>query len=371
MKKILMSSVLLGLLHVGANETSLEKKVNTIEKGFEFYKGSDSKNKKNNEKKNVLQYLKALLKESKDQTKTQKDILKLLKKTLDPEPRTFTLKDGTLCTSNKSSKCFDYGALLENHPGVKENPVLKRFLTNPYDLKNAAEYVEWQGKLLNHANNVGNAIQFANEQWGNKINPMVLNRSTFNTSSGDANATLIPEIRKKYLVRIKDKMNHYIFLGFNINLDLFAAESIIDVLISNPDLNYTFVFSDKKIEILFSELINTLYSKNIKAWNIATKVVSKEIFEDFDIYTTPSLAIKFKINENYKIQTIATGKISNKIFRSRTFNFLEFNKILNKKQFSDTEYWKGDKGLKIVEKYYKSKFNVEINTEINTKVKEK
>lgn len=329
----------------------------SLKKGFDFYKGKSDVEEDPIKK----DYLKLIYEENEKQTKIQQDILDLLKKKLDPEPKMITKEDGTKCIANSSSDCFDYASLIENNPEVNKIPVLKEFLSDPYDLANAAKYLQWQqGGLFKHAFDVGNAIQMAQEQWGEKANPLMMNRSTYNTTSGISTAVLVPELKKKYLEELKDKTEYIIFLGYNKNLDILTASSIANIMMENPMLNFKIYYSSAESKALFEDVIERVYADNIIAFNNATKKIEPKIFETFGIYTTPSLVMSYKNEEKKKAQTIVTGRFNQQVFIERVFNFLEMNKLIDYTKFSDTQFWNTNGGEIEVKKYYKDTFGVEV-----------
>lgn len=354
--KYLYPVMLLPALLFGVPDNN-KKGVESIKKGFDFYDGT----KDNNEERLNKNYLKLIYDESKKQTKIQSDILKLLKKKLDPQPKMITKEDGTKCVANSSIDCFDYASLIENHPEVNKIPALKEALSNPEDLAKVAKYIEWQqGGLFKHAFNVGNAMQMAQEQWGDKINPLGLYRSTHNNSTGISNAILVPDAKKRYLNTLKDKITYNLFLGFDKNLDILSTSSIASILMEYPELKFNIYYSNNEIKVLFEDLMKTLYSNNIKNYNLTKKEINPKIFKTFEIYTTPSLVVVYKNKEELKAQTIATGRFNEKDFVTRVYNFLELNKLIDYKKFSDTKIWNSESGKKHVQEFYKNKFGVEV-----------
>lgn len=336
--------------------------IQNVEKGFEFY-GGEKQAKGNPKDTNlILQYLKEIRDENKEQTKIQRDILNLLEKKMDPKPKEITKKDGTKCIANSSPECFDYASLIENNPEVTKIPALKDFLSNPYDMKKTSTYLQWQNQLMNHSFNTGNALQMAGEQWGDQVNTLGTTRSTYNTSGGVANASLIPAAKQKYFSELSKAIEITIFIGMSNNLDIFAMSGIADTLIQFPDLNYRFIFLNNASKLLFEDGMNTLYSNKIIAWNKSRKEVSEKSFKDADIYITPSLTASIKDGDKKKIQTIVTGKFSSSVFGERLYNYLEYNKLIDYRKLSDTNIWNGDEGEKQTKDFYKKTFGVNIKT---------
>lgn len=345
-------------------QEEIEKKndIKNVEKGFEFYGGDNPSKENSKDAALILQYLKEIRDENKEQTKIQRDILELLEKKMDPKPKELVKKDGTKCIANSSSDCFDYESLIENNPEATKIPALKAFLTDPYDMNKAANYLQWQNQLMNHSFNTGNALQMAGEQWGDKVNSLGSTRSTFNTSGGIANAKLIPAAKEKYFNELANSIEITIFIGMSNNLDIFALSGIADTLIQYPNLNYKFIFLNEGSKLLFEDGMSTLYSNKIPSWNKAKKEISEKSFKDADIYTTPSLTASMKDGNKKKIQTIVTGKFSSSVFGERFYNYLEYNKLIDYTKLSDTNIWNGDEGENETKNFYNKTFGINIKT---------
>lgn len=338
-----------------ANQVEKTKGVENIAKGFEFYDGTQSENK---DEKLILKYLKEISDENKKQTKIQEDILKILKSTMDPEPKIIKKKDGTECIANSSSNCFDYASLIENNPEVRRIPAMKEFLSDPYDLTKVVEYQKWQAELFKHAFNTGNSIQLAQEEFGDKAFPLGLNRTSFNNTTGIVEANMLPEIKKKYLDEIKDKFTIDIYLGFNNNLDLMAIPGLTNIILSNPSLNYRLYFSNQTSKDIYESAMNSVYSKDGVIFNVV-KTVDEKKFNENKIYTTPSIVMTYKKDaQNFVAQTINTGNVTNETFIDRVFNYLEFLKVLDYQKLSDTKYWQTDAAEKERKDFYRKRFGV-------------
>jgi hypothetical protein len=357
---ILSTLIISGIFGVQAQEPIAKqvektKGVENIAKGFEYYDGTQSENK---DEKLILKYLKEISDENKKQTKIQEDILKILKSTMDPEPKIIKKKDGTECIANSSSNCFDYASLIENNPEVRRIPAMKEFLSDPYDLSKVVEYQKWQAELFKHAFNTGNSIQLAQEEFGDKAFPLGLNRTSFNNTTGIVEANMLPEIKKKYLDEIKDKFTIDIYLGFNNNLDLMAIPGLTNIILSNPSLNYRLYFSNQTSKDIYESAMNSVYSKDGVIFNVV-KTVDEKKFNENKIYTTPSIVMTYKKDaQNFVAQTINTGNVTNETFIDRVFNYLEFLKVLDYQKLSDTKYWQTDAAEKERKDFYIKRFGV-------------
>lgn len=363
MKKYLICFIVAsGVLFAQTLETKNDdskRVVDNIAKGFEYYDGTQAQNK--DDEKLILKYLKEISEENKKQTKIQEDILKILKSSFDPEPKIIKKEDGTECVANSSANCFDYASLIENNPEVRRIPAMKEFLSDPYDLSKVAEYQKWQAELFKHAFNTGNSIQLAQEEFGDKAFPLGLNRTTYNSATGVAEANLLPEIKRKYLDEIKDKFTIDIYFGYNTNLDLMAIPGITSVILNNPTLNYKFYFNSQSSKDIFDSAMSSIYAKDGLNTNIV-RIVDEKRFKDFNIYTSPSIMMSYIKNEKETVgQTIHTGNITNDTFINRVFNYLEFLKVLDYQKLSDTKYWETEAGEKERKDFYKKRFGVGID----------
>lgn len=355
---LLLGGVIIGHTQEIKSETP-KRVVDNIAKGFEYYDGTQAQNK--DDEKLILKYLKEISEENKKQTKIQEDILKILKSSFDPEPKIIKKEDGTECVANSSANCFDYASLIENNPEVRRIPAMKEFLSDPYDLSKVAEYQKWQAELFKHAFNTGNSIQLAQEEFGDKAFPLGLNRTTYNSATGVAEANLLPEIKRKYLDEIKDKFTIDIYLGYNTNLDLMAIPGITSVILNNPTLNYKFYFNSQSSKDIFDSAMNSIYAQDGLNSNIV-RIVDEKRFKEFNIYTSPSIMMSYIKNDKENVgQTIHTGNITNDAFINRVFNYLEFLKVLDYQKLSDTKYWETEAGEKERKDFYKKRFGVGID----------
>jgi len=339
----------------------------SVEKGWSFYEdGQNPKTlKKDNKllKGSIIKLLTQIKDENKKQTKIQQAILKILQKTLDPQPKMITLPNGEQCVANSSAECFDYESLMI--PEARKVPAMKEFLADPYDLNKAANYLQWQSKLFNHSFNIGNSLQFASEQWGDKANILGTTRPTYDTTSGFFTARVLPKAEKKYINSLNKEFIVHIFLGINTKLDIFALSNIAEILRDFDKLKYHFHFTDQKTNQLFSNGFKTLYGKKNIAWNKALKNNNKTEFRKFGIITSPSIVLQYigKKDVKNKIQTIITGRTTINAFKQRFMNYLEFNKIKDYKKLSDYRIWE-ENSDNFTKKYYETNYHIKLDTTI-------
>lgn len=358
MKKIVIS--ILVAVYLIANENEIGNK--TIEKGFDFKNGDNSVQNQNDD--NGLNYLKQILEENKKQTLIQKEILDLLKKQNETTKKIITLQDGTKCEANSTPECFDYGSLIDNNPEVNKVGVLKDFLNNPYDLSKASKYMQWYGKLLNHSYNVGNALVFATEQFGNEANPMPLYRDSFDTADGKYFKDIKSENIKNYILNEQKNFKLKIFIGLEKGLDIFSFPSLIGFLDDYKALkNIQIIYLDKETKNIVESGINDIYSNKIKSsWNNIEKIedFDKKSVNKYSIYTSPSVVIEYLKDKDMYVQTIYTGKIFTNKLEQKIMDFFEYKKLINYKKLSDYQGWGNNKGTEnIVNDYFKRNFDKE------------
>lgn len=339
------------------------KKDDGKDDGWDFYDDKEPLNKnaikKNNElgiaQGNIIKLLMEIRDENKKQTHIQEQILDILKRRMDPQPKEIVV-NGKKCIANSSSECFDYASLIENNPEVNKVPALKKFLSDPYTLANAAEYLKWQGQLFSHSYSIGNGLQFAQEQFGQEASSLPMARSTYNNTTGLYDGVMMPKIKKRYINSLRNELRFKIFIGENNKLDIFSLSSIAETLSGNERINFEFIFKNQYSKDLFESGIRTIYGKNNANWNRSIKIVDVKQFNDYGIYTTPSLVA---IHSKGIGQTILTGRITDEQFVDRTLNFLEYNKLIDYSKMSDYENWDETSG-DFVKDFYDRNYGVDI-----------
>lgn len=339
-------------------------------KGFAFYDdGQVLPNGKKSiaTKATILQLLKEIRDENKKQSAYQKEIRDMLSNYFDPKPKTI-IKNGHPCIANSSGDCMDYKSLLT--PEAKKVPALAEALADPYDMNKIANYLQWQAAYFKHNFNIGNAFQMAQEQWGDKVNPLGTKRSTFDSIGGVYNAKILPRAQKKYINELGKKKVLQIgfFLGIDKNLDIYGMSGIAEILRENPDVEFTFYFKDNESKILFEDGMNTLYGDKNKHWKRSVKKIGDKSFKEYDIFTSPSIVaiLDDKKTNTASAQIISVGRTTNDVFIQRVINFLQYKKVYDYKRFSDSKIWK-DNSNGVVKDYYQRNYHVDIKTEKDIK----
>jgi len=307
-------------------------------------------------KKIELDILQKILDENRKQTKIQEKILSLLEEELDPKPKEVVV-NGKKCIANSSADCFVFPLIAE----AKRVPVMAEFLKDPYDLKKAAAYLLWQASEMNQVINIGNALQFAYAQWGEKVYPIGAQTPAYSSLDGAYEAKILPQAEKELILSKKDSLAFSIFIGKNFNMDIFSAKSIMDVIAEYGQLDIEIIYYDQKSKDVFEGAVSSVYDiKKLKNWNLVRKQVDPKKFDSFNIFTSPSFVAKIKGKDKNEAQTILNGKIDTTSFRSRTISFMELKKMIDYSTFSESKAWQNDTAKQYVNDYYKSTQNANI-----------
>lgn len=307
-------------------------------------------------KKIELDILQKILDENRKQTKIQEKILSLLEEELDPKPKEVVV-NGKKCIANSSADCFVLPMISE----AKRVPVMAEFLKDPYDLKKAGEYLRWQASLFNNAINIGNSLEFAYAQWGEKVYPLGAQTPAYSSLDGAYEAKILPQAEKELILSKKDSLAFSIFIGKNFNMDIFSAKSIMDVIAEYGQMDIEIVYYDQKSKDVFEGAVSSVYDiKKLKNWNLVRKQVDPKKFDSFNIFTSPSFVAKIKGKDKNEAQTILNGKIDTTSFRSRTISFMELKKMIDYSTFSESKAWQNDTAKQYVNDYYKSTQNANI-----------
>ncbi|WP_457748598.1 hypothetical protein [Sulfurimonas sp.] len=335
-------------------------------KGWSFYfddknDANLSKTKKTDRliKKTELELLQKILDENKKQTKIQNKILALLQKQVDPKPKEITV-NGKKCIANSSAQCFDYGSLIVAE--AKKVPVLVKFLKDPYNVTNAAHYLQWQAKYLKHSINVGNSLQFAYAQFGEKAYPIGAQSTPYTLGFGGYEGKILPDAQDKLIISMKNKMSFKIFLGKNINLDIYSALAIVDIIKKYGEMNIEIVFFDKKSKSVFIGAVSSVYKLDkIRHWSSVKMIVQPKAFGEYGILTTPSYVVEYKNKNKKEVQTLLHGRVSLISFRQQTISFMELKKLIDYQKFTEQNNWKSKDGREEMKKYYKTQYNLKID----------
>lgn len=297
-----------------------------------------------------MHILQKILDENRKQTKIQEKILALLQKQIDPKPKEITI-NGKKCIANSSAECFDYGSLIIAE--AKKVPVMKEFLSDPYDITKAAKYLQWQAKYFNHAINIGNSLQFAYAQFGEKAYPIGAQTTQYTVGSGEFEGKILPEAERRLILSKKETISYSIFLGKNMVLDIYSALSIVDIIKKYGEMDIELIFWDNKSKDSFMGAIGTVYKiDELKNWKKIKKEVAPEKFKEFGVTTTPSYVIKNNTSKKKEAQILLHGKVDSSSFRSRTIAYFELHKLIDYKKFNEQNMWESKEGKKTVKEMY-------------------
>lgn len=278
-----------------------------------------------------------LLKESKKQTRLQTEIRDILKKEFAPEPVLITKEDGTKCIENSSADCFVMPMIAE----ARRIPVLAAWMQNPTE-DNAKNYMQWQSKLFDRAFDMGNSMQFALTKFGTEAYPQSFQRSTFD-SAGNIMSVIKDKRQEKIIRRLTNSIEYEIYLGMNLDADIYALDNIAKIITTIPESKFTLVFKDEKSRKAINVVAKTFlaFSAAIANGNIKTKVDTKA-FDDQGMHTTPTFVINYKGNKDIQPfkMPIADGRLSANEFLSKVMQALEYKKVISRAEMADYKSWK-------------------------------
>jgi len=370
MKRILSVIALASLLHatnveiVKKDESKTYNQVDdsySDEKGFAFYEDmKHKKNPKENKKREeccaeLLKISKKILKENKKQTAIQAKILQLLEDQFDPKPKKIVV-NGKECIENSSAECFK----MPLTPEAKKYPALAMWMQNP-NMKNTVNFLQWEAKYFKELFKRGNSLPIATAQFGDKAYPLPNQTIGYTDIMGFGEKS---QQIKNFMKKINKKYSYLVFFGLNKDLDTVSVYEVFQLLKKYPEINLSFVFSDKKAKELFDQASKALFSqKAIKIINKNQMKISKKLFDRYGIYTTPSVvAVNIK---DKKANTITVGRMQVSYIEETMHNLLEYKGELDYGQFINHKTWNEDVNYR--DMYYKNKSGIDINSFLNRK----
>lgn len=289
---------------------------------------------KANSPKSAEAILQEILKESRKQTLLQEKILKVLKDAFDPEPVVLRREDGTTCVANSSADCFMMPITAE----AKKVPVIANLLKNQ-TMDNAAAAQEWLAVYISKITDIGSAWQFSIAQNGTKAYPLGFQRPTFDSTTG-AYSIIKEKHRAKLLQKTKD-VQFEIFLGDNVDLDIYAMDNIAAILSYLPESKFKLIFKNDASFRIFNEGAKTFlnFAKAIKKGNFSTKT-SPEQFKLSNIQTTPTFSVQYTKNGKKMSTPIGVGRIEPTQFVDLAIQLLEFEGLIARTDSVDYTSWK-------------------------------
>jgi len=379
----ILTSILCITSVVNASDRNVYNKIDNKAKssdfahGWNFYDDNNNSQPENSSKimlktkeKNVVTLLQKILDENKKQTKIQEEIKKMLQSELDPQPEVITLPSGKECIANSSAECYKMPITNE----AKKIPVLVAFMKDPENIEKAAAYAKWQAKHLQKAFDGGQSLQYSTLQYGDKSYDLPVYGTGFTNSNGASSSLLKNKIEKGKLFQYKDKYNLKIFVGLNADMDILAFNNYMNFLkIYIPKNNYQIVFLNKDAKKVW-DMMGRKFKTHTKFYNqeiLKHSVINSKMFDDFQIYTSPTLAVVFnkKGKERKEARIVAVGSGSNNGFASSILKMLELQKVIPNNKDAGYRNW-----LKYSDVAYgemKNRFNIEIDKDMIERIKTK
>ena len=237
------------------------------------------------------------------------------------------------------------------------------WLKDPYDVTKAAHYLQWQAKYFKHAINLGNSLQFAYSQFGEKAYPIGSQSTPYTVGSGKFEANMLPDMQDKLIMKAKDKISFSIFIGKDINMDIYSAMSIVEIIKKYGIMNIELVFLNQKSKDVFVGAVASVWQiDKIRYWKNIKKIVDPAKFKQFNIFTTPSYVIKLNTKKKKEALTILHGKVDSSSFRSKVIGFMELRKLINyKKDYTEHRAWDGKDGAETAKDLYQKNYGVKVD----------
>ncbi|PCI30926.1 MAG: hypothetical protein COB67_00280 [SAR324 cluster bacterium] len=367
----LNKGVLFSALIVSLSLSSLSAKDKGHETGWNFYHDKNITTQDNIDplrsptslkNANALKLLEAILKENQDQTKIQTKILAILQDSMDPQPKLITKKDGTKCIANSSADCY----VSPKTVFAKSVPALGSWIDDPGNVEKAAVYSKWQAKHFSTTVfPMGYSLQFANEQFGTDANPLDYGQPGFDSATGAGGV-----LRNNRALKVANKHGkHYqllIFLGKNIDADIYSFDNLGRLASGLTNVKITFVYYDKTNKMVADETAKWLPALK-KGLSRSKSIVNKKAFDTYGIYTTPSVVAVIQKEGKVKAQTIATGRKGPGGYSERIKQFLKLEGIIKFGDEAGYKVWKEDSNY--ATKYIKNNYNIDLNQTLINSIK--
>jgi len=313
----------------------------------------------------IASLLQQILDENKEQTITQKEILRILQENFDPQPKIVTRPDGTECIANSSADCY----VVPKTPFAKSIPALSAWMDDPSSVEKAAVYSKWQSIHLNTTVlPMGSSLQFAGEQFGVEARPLNY------ASQGYDNATGAGQVMQGTRVySTVNKHAHQVqliyFVGKNIDADLYSLDNYGRLMERLDKVKFTTVVYDQATEKVINDAQEWMPPLKRGLAHNNKVIVGQKAFERYGIYTTPSLVAVITKDGKMKAQTIATGRLGPEIWASRVREYLLLEGIAKYGDDAGYKIWK-DEG-KVSDFHLRNYYNVDLNKTYIEEIKKK
>ena len=343
MKIKLMFCLIILISSLNGSNISEEKPIVTNnERGFAYFeKNGKEVNKIKegiNEKDSITKLLKKIL-------KVNTEIRDILKAEYNPEPQIIINSEGNECVANSSADCFVMPITNE----AKKTPVYKNWLEKG-DLESSLKKKQWEAKYFEEISKRAYMDMAAMMQFGKEAYPVNYNSFNYNNTTGYGTTTLRKKIEKSVLEKNLDKVNFLYFIGEDEDMDLYAMDNIVKFLRQYGNkIKLQFIFKNEKLMKAYKTAQN--YNSEFVILNNFKMSVIPEEFENFNIYTTPSLVA---INKKERTgQTVLTGRVSDTQANRMILMYMKSQNMIKDVDLNVDSGWKenSDFGKKHIQDY--------------------
>ena len=326
------------------------KETADIEKGFRFgeFKDNNHTTLGNVNKKDIKEILLLILKENKEQTKVQKEIRNILQNEFDPKPKMITLSNGKKCLENEDVGCFKMPMINE----VKRIPAISNALQKR-DLESVKKKEMWYGKYVTEVLKLSYLKDQAIRELGPKYPLMTRPLGTIDSQAG-WDGPILQKHRKNIFLKYLPHFEYNLFLGKNRGLDMITLVPLAYVVRNNPSIKINLVFDSRESKIHWEKQYKNFYTaKHLKALK---SFIEPKAFDEFKIYTTPSLFLKD--NKNSKDTLIHVGKFVELDLINKTIAYMIENNFIKRNELRATKSWDTNRSEDYIKFYYKNKLGI-------------
>lgn len=356
-KAFIFSSSLIFTLFVYGTEIKSDK--SNIERGFRFGEFKDSNStltdeeieKLGKDQNNISKILALQLKEQKKHTELLTEIRDILQNEFSPKPKEIRLEDGTKCIENDGSdeRCNRMPMINE----VKQIPAIANAYKNPTieNIKKREMWYAWYTtQVLQDAYMKGQAIREMGPQYPLSTRPI----GTVDSSKG-WDGPLMSLHRKNLFMEHAQNFEFNIFLGMNKALDMYSLVALAYVVRDNPTIKFNLVFNSKESKKHWEKQYHNFYTAN--SLKKLPSFIQPEAFDEFKVYTTPSVFIKDL--KNSKDTLIHVGKITELDLVNKSIEYMLNNKFIKRKDLSAQEFWNTKGSEDYMERYFNDNLGID------------
>lgn len=308
-----------------------------VEHGLHFYDENKQKSDELIDVKKVKKEPIELLSEIVRELQSQREELKQIKKTLNPnEPRKIINAKGEECITNSSIDCMDIPVILEG----RNMPALYNFIKEPTQ-ENAENWLKLQAGLFNHYIKMGFALKFAALNGDENTYPV--NALNIYTSPKD---NITSDLYKDRILEILDEKKNEIgtllFLGKSKIIEEHWGKNSVSVTSFKKGkfFNIALVFDTEETKKDYDKFYNEINDKELaEVYKKLHKVVSPKLFEKYKINLTPTAVAVYKNKDKEISSVIERGYITQNNLIHNYQNFLVYNNIVEPKEFHSAKIW--------------------------------